>query len=149
MFTVNKNPNVKDLRKFGGAMLIGFGVLGVLLWLVPWFKTGDVELLGWNAGSNQIIAVCFWAIGLVLGMVSWSSPKAARPVYVAWMSVAVPIGIVVSTVMLTLLFVVLLPFFSIIARWQDPLRKRRHSGDTYWEDYKPHEATLERTARPF
>ena len=149
MFTVNKNPKVKDLHKFGWAMLIGFGVLGTLLWLAPWFKTGEVGLLGWTAGSNQIIAVCFWAIGLVLAILSLSSPASAKPVYVAWMSVAVPIGIVVSTVMLTLLFVVLLPVFSIIARWGDPLRKRRHTGDTYWEDYKPHEATLERTARPF
>lgn len=149
MFSVNKNPKASDLRKFGWAMLVGFGVIGALLWLAPWLRTGEVGLLGWTAGSNQIMAVCLWAVGLVLGIVSWSSPKAAKPVYVAWMSVAVPIGIVVSTIMLTLLFVLLLPFFSVVARLGDPLRKRRHAGGTYWEDYKPHEPTLDRTARPF
>ena len=149
MFSVNKNPKPSDLRKFGWAMLVGFGVIGALLWLAPWLRTGEVGLWAWAATANQVTAVGFWVLGLALAILSLSSPAAAKPVYVVWMSITVPIGIVVSTVMLTLLFVVLLPVFSIVARWGDPLRKKRHPGDTYWEDYKPHEPTLDRTARPF
>lgn len=149
MFTVNKNPGAGDLRKFGWAMLIGFGVIGVLVWLAPWLKTGEAGALAWAAKANQITAAAFWALGLVLAILSFSSPALARPVYVVWMSIAVPIGIVVSTIMLTLLFVLVLPPFSLVARLTDPLRKKRHAGGTYWEDYRRHEPTLERTARPF
>ena len=149
MFTVNKNPAAADLRKFGWAMLIGFGVIGALVWLAPWFRTGDVGLLAWAARWNQIMAVVFGGLGLALSILSFSSAAAARPVYIVWMTVAVAVGFVVATVMLTLLFVVLLPVFAIVARWGDPLRKKRHAGRTYWEDYKPHEPTLERMTRLF
>lgn len=149
MFTVNKNPTAGDLRKFGWAMLIGFGVIGLLLWLAQWLGAREAGVLHWLGSGQQITAVCLWALGIVLCAVSLLSPSLAKPVYVAWMSVVVPIGIVVSTIMLSVLFFLFLPLFSLVVRLGDPLRKRLHAGETYWEDYKPHEATLERMKRPF
>ena len=149
MFTVNKNPTADDLRKFGWAMLIGFGVIGVLLWIAQWYAARDLGLLHWAGSGQQIAALCLWAAGIVLCAVSLASPAVAKPVYVVWMSIAVPIGIVVSTILLSILFFLFLPLFSLVVRLGDPLRKKLHTGETYWEDYKPHEATLERVKRPF
>jgi len=71
------------------------------------------------------------------------------PVYVGWMSAAFAIGAVMTVVLMTVLFIVLLPLFSL-TRLADPLRmKLKPAGESYWEDHKHHESTLERTARPF
>ncbi len=81
-------------------------------------------------------------------MIDVTAQNTARPVYVAWMTVTVPIGLVMSTVLLTVLFVFVLPLFSLIVRWSDPLQKKL-GASTYWEEYKPHEHTLERMRRLF
>lgn len=149
MFTVNRNPTVEDLRKFGWAMLLGFGVIGLVLWVAHWLTTPDTGVLQWAGNGRQITAVCLWGLGAVLCALSQLSPSLAKPVYITWMSIVVPIGIVVSAVLLSVLFFVLLPVFSLVVRLGDPLRKKLRASGTYWEDYKPHEATLERMRRPF
>ena len=141
MFTVNKNPSVSDLRKFGWAMLFGFGVLGAILWIVAWRRYGGGSF-GWSGAVGLLVlGIGLWVIGV-------TAPNTARPVYVAWMTVTVPIGLVMSTVLLTVLFVFVLPLFSLIVRWSDPLQKKL-GASTYWEEYKPHEHTLERMRRLF
>ena len=105
--------------------------------------------MGWSGSGLQIAAVCLPALGAALLVLSLTAVELTKRIYVAWMSVATPIGIVMSTLMLTVLYFVLLPVFSLIVRRADPLRKRLSDADRYWEDYKPHEATLERMRRPF
>jgi hypothetical protein len=68
--------------------------------------------------------------------------------YVTWMRASTPIGLAMSTVLLSVLFLFMLPLFSLVVRLGDPLRKKLGE-TTYWEDYKPHEATLERMRRLF
>ncbi|MBI4716723.1 MAG: hypothetical protein HY763_02880 [Planctomycetes bacterium] len=148
MFTVNKNPSLLDLKKFGRAMLIGFGVLGAILWIGSSLRRGS-GVFAWSGSGAQITALAFWALGVGLWAVSVASPAAAKPVYVGWMTVTLPIGIAMATVLLSLLFVVLLPVFALIVRMADPLRMRLHSGGTYWEDYRHYEPTVERMRRPF
>jgi len=148
MFTVNKNPSVSDLRKFGLATVIGFAVLALLLWFAPWLKARDAAVLAWSVTGPQITAITLLALGLVLCLLSYGAPGAAKHIYVAWMSAAVSVGLAMSTVLLTVLFVFFLPVFSLVVRLNDPLRKKLQ-GDTYWENYKPHEPTLERMRRPF
>ena len=116
MFTVNKNPTADDLRRFGWAMLIGFGVIGVILWIAQWYGARDSGLLHWVGNGQQIAASCLWVVGIALCVVSLLSPAAARPVYVGWMSIAVPIGIAVSTILLSVLFFLLLPLFSVVVK---------------------------------
>ena len=149
MFTVNKHPTVSDLGKFGWAMLIGFGVIGLVLWLAPWLSAGDSTPLAWPGTRAQTTALCLWALGAALWVLGLTAPRAARPVYIVWMTLAAAVGAVMSTVLLTVLFVLLLPIFSLVVRLGDPLRRKLTADDSYWEDYRPHEATLERMKRPF
>jgi hypothetical protein len=132
LFEVNRHPSRSELYRFGATMLIGLGVIGALLW---W--------RGWPGA-----AVVLWVVGVVLGILSVGPVGLGTKVYVGWMLVAAGIGRVVMPVFLTLVFVLLLPVFSLI-RFADPLRLRLKSEGSYWEPHKPHEATLERMRRPF
>lgn len=148
MFTVNKNPSTIDLRKFGNAMLLGFGVLAAILWMLPAWK-GGAAALSWSWRTGQFVAVVFAVLGIGLFTLSRASLAATRTVYIGWMSLAVPIGIVMSTIALSILYFALLPVFSLIVRRSDPLRKKITRSGTYWEDYKHYEPTLERMKRQF
>lgn len=148
MFTVNKNPTPVDLRKFGNAMLIGFGALAAVLWLLPAIKGGSAAL-SWSGRTGQLVAIAFVALGIGLFILSRVSLGLTKTIYVGWMSVAVPIGIVMSTIALSILFFLLLPVFSLIVRRSDPLRKKITRKGTYWEDYRHYEPTLERMHRQF
>ena len=149
MFTVNRNPSTSDLHKFGVAMLIGFAALGGIAWIAPAIRAWDTALLDWRGGWNQMSAIVAWVLGSSLFAASRAPEPIARRVYVAWMSGATAMGIVMSTLVLTIMFVILLPPFSLIVRMGDPLRKRLTAGGTYWEEYKGRDGTLERLRRPF
>lgn len=146
---VNKNPSRGELRTFGYVMLFGFWLIGALLFFGPWLKTRDVLALGWTASSLQITAVALQGLGVILCVLGLTAPSLAKPVYVVWMTAAMAMGLVMTTILLTVLFVVLLPVFSLVVRLGDPMRKRLNGTDTYWEDFQPHEATLERMRRLF
>lgn len=143
MFTINRDPTLRDLRWFAGAMLAGFPLLALLLiWTIGRNAEGQFSrvIVG--------VAVALTVVGLGVGTISLVSRKLGRNLYVAWMTLTMPIGVGVSTALLTVLYFVFLPVFSLIVRRHDPLRKKL-GGTTYWEDYKPHEPTLERMRRPF
>lgn len=149
MFSVNRNPTTHDLQKFGQAMIIGFSLIGIILWIIPWWKNNQETIISWTGSGAQKTAVALWLLGIFLLLISYVSPRLTKPIYIVWMTVATFIGMIMTTIMLTVLFIVLLPIFSLIVRLGDPLRKKVNSSDSYWEDYKPHEPTLERMKRPF
>ncbi|MCB9865421.1 MAG: hypothetical protein H6816_02140 [Phycisphaerales bacterium] len=145
MQMVNRNPSATELRKFGLAMILGFGVLGA----VSWYLGPDPHTWSWVGGGRQVLGLVLWSLGAALLVVALGPRSVAVPVYVGWMSAAFAIGAVMTVVLMTVLFIVLLPLFSL-TRLADPLRmKLKPAGESYWEDHKHHESTLERTARPF
>jgi len=107
-----------ELRKFG--LLVGgaFAVLGALMWLrgkghFAYFLTPGVLLL---------------ALGLTV-------PKLLKPIYLVWMSVAVVLGFVVSHVILTLFFFLVITPVGFAARCvgKDFLRlKLDRKAKSYW-----------------
>ncbi|MCB9850922.1 MAG: hypothetical protein H6817_09500 [Phycisphaerales bacterium] len=145
MHTVNRNPSSRELHKFGWAMVLGFGVLGTL----GWYFAGETNGWAWRGETAQRVAVAFWTLGPLLLVISFGPKALAKPVYIGWMSVGFFIGGIMTAILLSVLFIVLLPVFSLV-RFADPLRmKLRPPGESYWEDHKHHESTLERTIRPF
>ena len=151
MFTVNKNPSPKDVAGFGWAMLGGFGVIGALLWYVALLSKGGwmpAAGWGWNGAGRQVAALVLWGLAIVSVFVCRASFAVGRRYYVIWMTGAMYIGLVMSTVLLSVLYFVFLPAFALI-RLADPLRLKWHSRESYWEKPSEHEATLERTGRPF
>ena len=149
MFTVDNNPTTSTLRKFGVAMFFGFGVLGALAWASQSFGDRSVGGFTWSGHWTQVASLCLWTLGVALFAISFGPRALARPVYVGWMTASMAIGVVMSTILLTVLFVVLLPPFSLVVRLGDPLRKRLGHSPSYWLPHKGHEPTLERMRRPF
>ncbi len=156
MFSLNKNPTGRDISGFGWAMLAGFGMIGTLIWASPslhWLwdevfhEAGPAP--GWPTGFRAWAGGIAWCLGVSLWVVSRVSPRVAGRIYVGWMTVALPVGAAMFTVLLTVMYFVLLPPFSLIVRRSDPLRKKLHVDGTYWEDHKHRDATLERMKRPF
>jgi hypothetical protein len=89
----------RELRKFG--LLVGavFAALGVWFWLrhraaAPWLVTPGILLV-------------------FLGAVA---PARLKQVYIVWMSLAIVMGFVVSRVLLTLFFFLVVTPFGLIAR---------------------------------
>lgn len=145
MIPINRNPDGKTLRAFSFAMLVGFGLLGGILW----FLTPDPNSFAWHGIRGQKIAIGLWIGGMILCLAGVGPRGLSVPVYVAWMTVGMFVGTIMTFVTLSVMFIVLLPVFSLI-RLSDPLRmKLKPPGESYWEEYKKHEPTLERTARPF
>lgn len=146
---VPTNPGERAVRKFGWSMLGGFAVLAGALLVVDWYRHGDAGAWDWNGGCRQWVSVVLGATGALLWAVSLPGGRTGAAVYRVWMGAARWIGIVMSTIALTLFYFVLLPPFVLLVRGHDPLRKRLQSDGTYWEEYRAAEPTLDRMRRLF
>ena len=108
----------RDLRKFGLTVGGVFLLLGGLAlwrhkWTGPWLFTPGVIL---------------FAFGLI-------APKVLKPVYIAWMSFALALGLIVSTVLLTIFFYLVITPIGLIARiaGKDFLALKMNPGaQSYW-----------------
>jgi hypothetical protein len=141
MFVVNKNPTPRDIRWLAGGFGLGLPLLALLVFI---FRAA-------GAPSNSLltgILIGVAGVGALLAMVALASPAWGRKIYVGWMTLTLPIGLAMSTLLLTILYFLVLPVFSLIVRRRDPLRKKL-GGQTYWENYRRHEPTLDRMRRPF
>lgn len=146
MFTINRNPSPRDLRWFALGMLVGLPVIAGLLTYLARSGSGAGE--GRSSIVTMAVAIGLSAIGILAGLIALTSASLGRRLYVAWMTLTMPVGLFLSTILLSLIYFLFLPVFSFIVRRHDPLRKKL-GGATYWEDYKPHEPTIDRMRRPF
>jgi len=126
---VNWNPGRKDLRIFGIAAMTATVILACLLHLKK-----DLPLQ-W--------ALCIVAFGLTAFVSSLVLPKAARLIYVIMVALALPVGLVISTVLMAVLYYLLLTplglFFRLIGR--DALEfKFDRTRESYWVKRRPPES---------
>ncbi len=115
------SPSERTLRQFAGLWLGFFGGLAGWHGLVRGHGTAGWVLAG---------------LALALGPLGLIRPKAVRPVFVAWVVLTYPVGVLVSLVMLGLVYYGMLTPLGGLLRLagRDPLRRQRPSGEaTYWE----------------
>ena len=89
----------RELRKFGWLVGGVFTALASLMWL-----------------RHKAYFPYFLVPGVMLIAFGFLRPKALKYVYVAWMSVAIVIGFVVSNVILTLFFFLVITPIGLITR---------------------------------
>src|SRR5262249_43752382 len=89
MITPEWRPSENQLRQFSGICLLGFPALGFVLWR--------------SSGSVWPFLVLM-AIGILVCSIGLARPRAVYPVYVALLAVSLPIGWVVSGILLRLVF---------------------------------------------
>ena len=93
----------RALRRFGlvvGGVLAGVGL--VVLWR-----------RGWSPG---VLSLGLGGVGGLLGMLGLAAPRALRPVFVAWMTLALAMGFVMTRVLLSLFFFLVLTPAGLLRR---------------------------------
>jgi hypothetical protein len=114
-----------SMRLFGLAMLLGFGVLGILLLWLRDHRTAGPILIGVGA------AFLIWSL---------IAPESLRPVYSRWMRLGRALGTLVSTLLLTIVyFLVVVPVGQVMRlSGTDPIDRRMdRSGGSAWRPLPP------------
>jgi hypothetical protein len=126
---LNLNPSDRSLRQFGFIALVVFGAMAVMAQReLMWFRGG----LG---SYRELVAAGLAGLGISSALFSLLAPRANRPLFVALSLAALPIGFVVShVVMAVLFFLVIMPIgFLLKATGRDALRRRsKPEQATYW-----------------
>jgi len=129
---INWNPEKRELRLFGLIALVVLGAAGIILRFV--------------FGAAGIWAVLVAAAGLSIFLVTLVSARAGRIIYLGLTFAALPIGFVISVLLMAVFyFFVLTPVglvFKLLGR--DPLERRfKKDTPTYWTP-REHRDDLER-----
>jgi hypothetical protein len=106
------------LRKFG------WQVGGVLLVLGGWFLY-----------RHKSAAPIFLAIGALLFLFGLGAPQRLRRVYLAWMSIGITLGLIVTAILLTFFYYLILTPIGLMARLagKDFMERRKDpTAKTYW-----------------
>src|SRR5215510_7649565 len=124
------NPSEKTLRQFAGLFLIVFSLLAFV----------EVQFR-----HRPQLALVYGALAVAIGPLGLLRPRLMRPIWVAWSVVAFPIGFVVSTLFLAVLFYGIFTPIGIVFRLtgRDTLALRRSDARTYW---KPRPAARDKRA---
>jgi hypothetical protein len=131
MMTVNWHPDRAQLRSFGLACVVAFGALGAVSFI--WRTVFGLAL---SEPTSVRVAIGFWVVAAASGLLAATAPMALRPLYRGLTAVSLPIGYVVShVVMATVFFGVLTPIGLVLrVVRRDPLaRGREPARRTYWE----------------
>ena len=129
MFEIRKNPTSRELRLFGVALFLFFGVIGALL---RW---------KWQYGSASS---WIWIGALLFLLFYLAVPASRRPVYLGWSYLTFPLGWLISHLVLALVFYLVLTPVGLLLRMfgRDPLeRKIDRQSRTYWTSHRPKEDT--------
>ncbi len=136
MLPINRHPSAKDLRSFGRLWFPLFVLaIGIVLW---WrFALPTSAFVVWGVGAAVAVAVV-------------ASLVVARAVFVGLMIVTYPIGLVVSTLALAILFYGVFTPLGWIMRLagRDPLRLRTRDAPSQWQPH-PQDDNPERIFRQF
>ena len=134
MLDIDLRPDDRRLRQFGFIALAAFGALAAMAWferLVFAFGLGE---------ARPFAAAALAGLGLLSALLSLLRPGANRPLYVGLTLMALPIGYLLSYLLMGALFYLLITplglLFRIIGR--DPLHRRfEPEAGSYWISAAP------------
>ena len=134
LLTVNWKPDRRTLRRFGLVALVAFGALGAWVFFREHFFA-----LALSPSAARAIGVALWCVAGASGVLAAVAPQALRWLYAGLTLVTLPIGLVIShIVMAALYYLVFTPtalVFRLIGR--DALhRKADPSAKSYWQPRK-------------
>jgi hypothetical protein len=120
LITIKNSPSPRELNWFAALGVVFLGLIGGLIW--------------WRTGNATAAATIWAAAGIALGLFV-AIPSLRRPMYLAWMYAAFPIGWTVSHVVLAFVFYVVFTPLGVVMRLagRDPLQcGERLAAGTYW-----------------
>ena len=124
MLPINRNPSAIELNRFSR------------LWL-PLFAAAGGTAVWWQF-SSPVAAGVVWAIGGLLVGIGLSSAEHARTLFVGLQTITYPIGLVISTIALMILFFLVFTPIGWVMRLtgRDPLRLRARTQPSHWERHR-------------
>jgi saxitoxin biosynthesis operon SxtJ-like protein len=122
MITPDWRPDDRRLRQFAVISLFGFGAMA---------------LVAWRAHGAVALPIALASLGVLVCLAGLARPASVRPVYLGLMAVTLPIGWVVSGVLLRAVFYGVITPVGLVFRavGRDALRLRRPDGESYWTDH--------------
>lgn len=120
---LKKDPSRKDLNWFGVLFAAFFGLAGLLTWRRHGLGSG---------------ALLLWALAVLVPAVYYAVPSLRRPIYLGWMYLVFPIGMVVSFVVLALVYFGVVTPVGLVARLTgfDPLKRAfEPTRASYWVEH--------------
>ena len=117
---INWNPNRKELRWFGGLLIV---FCGVIAWVVS------------RGRDDLTLPIAIAATGLVVGVTGLLRPELIRYVYVAWMVAVSPIAFVVSNLIVAVVFYLVVTPIGLAMKFarRDVLKlELRRDADSHW-----------------
>ena len=135
MIEIDWKPDARKLREFAVVWLVGFGLIGLA---VAWKGGALSGKAPWTA------PIVLWVVAAAVGLVGSACPEAVRPVYIAWMAIALPIGWVVSHVIMALIYYGVFTPIGLVFRLMghDPMyRTFDPDAGSYWVRRRPASAT--------
>ncbi|MBK8980564.1 MAG: hypothetical protein IPM29_32070 [Planctomycetes bacterium] len=126
MIKLDLTPPDRQLSQFGWIALFGFPLVGLALWK--------------SFGLNPNLVWILGGIGALTLVLSRIRPRLILPIYMAMTLIAIPIGFVVSWVLMGLVYYGLFTPFGIAFRLmgRDKLHRLPDDGvPTYWHDHGP------------
>jgi hypothetical protein len=120
MIEINWNPSHKELRVFSVLIVPFFAIVAWILY----DKTGSLT-----------VAFTTFGIAAIVGIAGFFLPKQMRIVYVVWMAAVMPIGWVVSHLVLGFAFFLVITPIGLLMRLigHDPLQREfDKDATTYW-----------------
>ena len=125
----------KALRNFGLVIAVPLAIIAVIL-----FWKGNTSGYYWGGAA------------IVLALLGLSAPLILRPLYVIWMTFAFVLSIVMTYLLLTLFFfLVMTPVALVIKLLGKDLLNRKFPGNqsTYWVDAEVYDKSIERYSKPY
>lgn len=127
--------DTRTLRRFGLVMAAPLiAIAGILYW-----KSHGAPV--WWAGAAVLSAV----LGLAV-------PRLLKPVYILWMTLAYYLSVVMTFVILTLFFFLIMTPAGLIMRLfgKDPMERRFPGNkESYWINSQTYENSIERYSKPY
>ncbi len=116
-------PNERQLRQFAVAALLGSGLIGLAVRM--------------RFGA-ETLSVWLWGAGILVCLLGLFKPTLVRPLYTVLMVVFLPLGWLMSTLLLGILYYLILTPVGLALRikGRDPLRVKRRQASSYWLDRK-------------
>jgi hypothetical protein len=125
---VNWHPGLAQKREFAISLVIGFPCLAILLCLARRVVSG-----AWAVGP----ALWLGGFGLGVGLLLLAMPAMTKPFYVTWYFLACCIGFVISNILATTFYFLILTPIGLLLKsiGRAPLRKGPdNTVASYWEE---------------
>jgi hypothetical protein len=138
----NWNPDRRERRRFARSLVIGCPCIAIIVFVLARWR---------GAAWSTDVALAIGAGGGLMGLILWTVPQVARPVYVVWFGVACAVGLVMGNALLTAVYLLLFAPIGMVRRaaGRGGLSKGfDRAATSYWRDAPPQKA-VERYYRQF